>query len=448
MLDQAALKTNYAAHLAWLSGEYGKVLNAHGLDGVVIHSGAPKPRSIFDDQFWQLRPVPHFHHWLPLETSRSALLIEAGKKPTLFWFNVLDFWEAARKPESDHFWSAFNVKEVADPAAIRALLPTGKRLAFIGEEKGDCCQLWGLPETAYNPPEFLRALDQLRVLKTPYEQMCLREANQRAAVGHRAVQELFRRGDCSEFELHLAYLRATGQDDPETPYKNIVALGKNAATLHHIGYGREKSAAQTLLLDAGAKCLGYDSDITRTAVRGKGAAAATFAQLVTGLERTQQRLCAEATIGRPFESLHEQTHDLVADVLREAGVAKASSADLVASGVTRKFLPHGLGHSLGLQTHDVGCRNVAPKSDNPFLRNTSPIAVGQVFTIEPGIYFIDHLLAELRASPAGKVVDWNLVEALKPFGGVRVEDDLIVQTSGVENATRAFLPEAPAIMVG
>ncbi len=276
----------------------------------------------------------------------------------------------------------------------------------------------------------------------------MREANARAAVGHRVVQELFRRGDVSEFELHLAYLRATGQDDPETPYKNIVALGKNAATLHHIGYGREKSGAQTLLLDAGAKCLGYDSDITRTAVRGKGAAASVFAQLVTGLERTQQRLCAAATIGRPFEALHEQTHDQVADVLREAGVAKASSAELVASGVTRKFLPHGLGHSLGLQTHDVGCRNVAPKPANPFLRNTTAIAVGQVFTIEPGIYFIDHLLAELRASPAGTVVDWKLVEALKPFGGVRVEDDLIVQKSGVENATRAFLPEAPAIMVG
>lgn len=446
MLDHVALKQSYADHLRWLTGAYAKELNAHGFDGVVIHSGAPKPRSIFDDQFWQLRPVPHFHHWLPLETSKSALLIEPGKQPTLFWFNVLDFWEGPRKPESDHFWSGFTIREVADPAAIRDLLPKGKRLAFVGEEKGDCCQLWGLPDAAYNPPELLKALDALRILKTPYEQLCLREANRRAAVGHRAVQELFRRDDVSEFELHLSYLRATGQDDPETPYKNIVALGKNAATLHHVGYGREKSGAQTLLLDAGAKCLGYDSDITRTAVRGKGAAADAFKLLVNGLERTQQALCAAATIGRPFEALHDQTHDLVAEVLREAGVAKASAAELVASGVTRKFLPHGLGHSLGLQTHDVGCRNVAPRADNPFLRNTTRIAVGQVFTIEPGIYFIDHLLAELRASPAGKVVDWKLVEALKAFGGVRVEDDLIVQASGVENATRAFLPEPPAIL--
>ncbi len=446
MFDAKVLKETYAAHLKWLTDAYAKALKQHSFDGVIIHSGAPKPRSIFDDQFWHLRPVPHFHHWLPLETSRSALYLEAGCKPTLYWFNVVDFWEAPRQPESDHFWSAFDVKEVASPAAIRDLLPRGKKLAFIGEEKGDCCDTWSLPESAYNPPELLAALDQLRVLKTPYEQHCLREANRRAAVGHRAVQELFRKGDVSEFDLHLAYLRATGQDDPETPYKNIVALGRNAATLHHVGYGREKSGAQTLLLDAGAKCLGYDSDITRTAVRGKGAAADAFKLLVAGLERTQRRLCADATIGRAFEALHDQTHDLVAEALREAGVAKASAAELVASGVTRKFLPHGLGHSLGLQTHDVGCRNVAPRGDNPWLRNTTKIAVGQVFTIEPGIYFIDHLLAELRASPAGKVVDWTLVDALKPFGGVRVEDDLIVQATGVENATRAFLPEPPAIL--
>ncbi len=447
MLDQTALTATYRDHVAWLGREYGRVLSEAGFDGVVIHSGAPKSRSLFDDQFFALRPVPHFHHWLPLETSRSALLIEAGKKPTLFWFNVVDFWEQAKAPESDHFWPSFDVREVKDPARIRELLPAGRRLAFIGEERGDC-SLWGLPDAAFNARELLTRLDALRVKKTPYETLCLREANLRAAAGHRAVLDAFRGGECSEFELHLAYLRATSQDDPETPYKNIVALGKNAATLHHVGYGRAKSRAQTLLLDAGAKCLGYDSDITRTAVKGRGAAAAAFGQLATGLETLQQRLCQAATIGRPYEDLHEQAHELLAPLLREVGIAKSSAAELVANGTTRKFLPHGLGHSLGLQTHDVGCRNVQPKTNNPFLRNTTRIEEGQVFTIEPGVYFIDSMLTELRASPAGAAIDWKLVEALTPFGGVRIEDDLVVRAKGCENLTRDYLPDAPELIAG
>lgn len=447
MLDRTELAAKYRDHVAWLGREYGRVLAEAGVDGVVIHSGAPKPRSIFDDQFWALRPVPHFHHWLPLETARSALLIEAGKKPTLFWFNVVDFWEQAKAPESDHFWSAFDVREVKDPAQIRELLPAGRRLAFVGEERGDCT-LWGLPESAYNPTDLLKRLDALRTRKSAYEILCLREANRRAAVGHHAVIDAWKGGECSEFELHLAYLRATGQDDPETPYKNIVALGKNAATLHHVGYGRAKSRAQTLLLDAGAKCLGYDSDITRTAVKGSGAAASAFGQLAAGLEALQLQLCAAATPGRPYEELHEQAHELLAPLLRTVGIAKSSAAELVANGTTRKFLPHGLGHSLGLQTHDVGCRNVQPKANNPWLRNTTRIEEGQVFTVEPGVYFIDHLLADLRASPAGSSIDWKLVEALTPFGGVRVEDDLVVRAKECENLTRDYLPDGPPLLVG
>ena len=106
----------------------------------------------------------------------------------------------------------------------------------------------------------------------------------------------------------------------------------------------------------------------------------------------------------------------------------------------RKLLPHGLGHSLGIQTHDVGCRNVVPEGRNPFLRNTSTIDAGQVFTIEPGCYFIPSLLTELKAMHAGASFDWSLMDGLVAFGGVRIEDDLRVIEGGTENMTRAFLP--------
>jgi Xaa-Pro dipeptidase len=441
------LLSKYADHVATLARAYARVLDEQKLAGVVIHSGAPKSRSLFDDQYWPLRSVPHFAHWLPLQTARSALLVEPGKKPTLFWCNVLDFWEGAAKPETDHFWASFDVKEVRDAAQIKPLLPAGRNLAFVGEERDDC-ERWGLPAAAFNPKALVAALDQVRVTKTPYELLCLAEANRRAALGHEAVVEAFEKGETSELELHLLYLRATQQDDAETPYKNIVALGDHCATLHHVNYGRAKSAAQSLLLDAGAKYQGYDSDVTRTAVKGGGAAAAAFAALATGLEKLQQESCRRAKIGLPYEELHDGAHRLLAPLLKDVGIANGSADELVARGVTRKFLPHGLGHALGLQTHDVGCRNVDPRADNPFLRNTTKIAPGQVFTIEPGVYFIRHLLDELKASPAGALVNWPLVQQLVPFGGIRIEDDVAVTDHGIVNLTREVLPDPPLVVAG
>jgi Xaa-Pro dipeptidase len=138
--------------------------------------------------------------------------------------------------------------------------------------------------------------------------------------------------------------------------------------------------------------------------------------------------------------LHNQSHELLAEVLVQIGVSRASASALVESGATRKLLPHGLGHSLGIQTHDVGCRNILPEARNPFLRNTSVITPEQVFTIEPGCYFIDSLLDELKREPIAADLDWKLIDALVPFGGVRIEDDVRVTDAGPENFTRAFLP--------
>ena len=264
-------------------------------------------------------------------------------------------------------------------------------------------------------------------------------------------------GTESELALHLRYLAATAQDDPETPYKNIVALGANASTLHHVSYVKRARASgssepESLLLDAGAAYQGYCSDITRTWVRGSGATAAAFGALVQGVEALQQRLCAAVTLGAPYEALHDESHRQVAAVLREVGVAKASHVsveEIVESGISRAFFPHGLGHSLGLQCHDVGCADTKPRADNPFLRNTSRIAEGQVFTIEPGIYFIEGLLAPLREGPHAAAIDWDLVGALAQLGGVRIEDDLVVvagdsasaiPSARARNLTREHLP--------
>ena len=433
------LKRSYGGHVANLQRAYERALADAGLDAVVLHSGALHPRSSFDYQFWSLRPTPHFQHWLPLAAPECALLVRAGQRPRLIWLRERNFWENPAPPDSDHWQSQFEIVYVEEAADARAhLFPSG-RLAFLGEDERRAAS-WRLADQM-NPPELVKALDRLRVIKSEYEILCLDEANRRAAAGHHAVSAAFRDGDRSELDLHLLYLQTTAQDDPETPYKNIVALGAHAATLHHISYDKQAQhrPAESLLLDAGAVYQGYCSDITRTFVKGSGAAQSTFAELVARVEGMQQRLCGEIAVGQPYERLHERAHEEVGAILAGAGVAKMSADEAVASGVTRAFFPHGLGHSLGLQCHDVGCAEIKPKASNPFLRNTMTIAPGQVFTIEPGIYFIELLLGPLRASEPR--IDWKLVDALQPLGGVRIEDDLhVLAGAPAQNLTRAHLP--------
>ena len=424
------LESLHRSHIAQLSRGTAAALEKAGFAALLIHSGTPLKRTGADDQFWALRTTPHFHHWLPLQEAGCTLLIVPGHQPRLFRPAEENIWEATAPPESDHFWDAFEV------SASAPLLPPG-RVAFVGDDLHAASAL-GMAGEAINPAGLVRELDQLRVRKTPYEVECLAEANRRAARGHDELRHLFQNGDRSELDLHLSFLGATRQDDADTPYKNIVALGKHAATLHHIAYQKRAQPAQSMLVDAGAGFAGYGSDITRTWVKGGGAAASAFAGLVAGLEAMQQRLCGLVRVGLPYQELHDESHRQAAEVLRAVGISTLPADELVGRGVTRAFYPHGLGHALGLQVHDVGCGLQPPRKDNPFLRNTTVIAKDQVFTIEPGIYFIDALLAPLRNSPD---LDWKLVDALSALGGVRIEDDLVVLDNGIRNLTRESLPQ-------
>jgi Xaa-Pro dipeptidase len=134
-------------------------------------------------------------------------------------------------------------------------------------------------------------------------------------------------------------------------------------------------------------------------------------------------------------------------LLCEHGVLTGSPEAALAQRLTSVFLPHGLGHHLGLQVHDVGGRQVDPAGrtqdpppDHPYLRTTRTLEEGHVVTIEPGLYFIPLLLDPVRQDERGANVDWDVVEELLPCGGIRIEDDVLVTRAGCEDLTRPFVP--------
>ena len=442
----------YRDHLRDLVTRTSRAMETAGVDRVVVHSGTALRKTQFDDQFWSLRPTPHFQHWIPLREPGCLLLLAPGKKPKLVWPMIENYWERTRTPEFESYFALFDLVRPTTEAKVKSLVRSfvgSSRAAFIGDDVEAGNQL-GFGKSAMNPSKLLAALDALRVHKSEYEVACLQEANVIAARGHAAVKRAFAKASKTELDLHLLYLQATAQDDPETPYKNIVALGENGATLHHIDYKKETDESDhTLLLDAGATYRGYCSDITRTWVKegangkqtGSRAARSVFAGLVEGVENLQRALCESVIIGKRYEELHEESHRRVSQLLVETSViSKLSSEAVDVSGISRLFYPHGLGHSLGLQCHDVGCALRRPKKENPYLRNTSTIEAGQAFTIEPGIYFIESLMTKLRTHKYRANINHRLIEELRPFGGIRIEDDIVVRTNGITNLTRDLLP--------
>jgi Xaa-Pro dipeptidase len=169
----------------------------------------------------------------------------------------------------------------------------------------------------------------------------------------------------------------------------------------------------------------------------------TFAKLVDGMHALQQALCDAVAPGVDWRELHLTAHHLVAGLLREAGVLKIAAAEAVERGISATFLPHGLGHLLGLQVHDVagfkaaaGAEPIARPPGHPALRLTRQLETGMVVTVEPGVYFIDSLLAALRAGPNADAVNWTLVNTLADFGGIRIEDNVVVTATGHDNLTR------------
>ena len=422
-----SFETTYPDHVAGLQRATEAALAAQGFEALVVCSGAPQSKNRFDDQSWPLSPTPTFTHWCPLAEPDAFLIVRAGRKPTLVRTVSDDFWETTPPPESEHFWPQFDVVTVG-PGHAGDVLPGGK-VAVITRDPGQA------PPGEVNPAALVAALDATRTRKTAYEIECIAEATRRAVRGHKKTEQLFRAGPVSELGIHLAYLEASEQDDPACPYKGIVALGAHSAVLHYVAYEKVKVSGDTsLLVDAGARCNGYGSDITRSYARGAGAA--TFADLIARLDKLQQEVCRRIKPGMPYEDLHDDCHRLLADVLRETGLGKGSAAELVDRGITRVFLPHGLGHSLGVVTHDVGMKLQPPRPENKFLRNTSTIEAGQVFTIEPGLYFIAGLLDPLRGTDLERLVDWKLVAELAPFGGIRIEDNVLVKDGGIRNLTR------------
>lgn len=431
-----SLASLYGDHLSTLRERADIALERGGRDHLVIPSGSLHVQ-VFDDREYPYAVNPQFKAWLPLTRHPGCWLVYTpGNRPRLVFLQPHDYWHVVPEAPSGYWVEHFDVDVVHTADDALARLPTDPaRCAILGEPQS--AQGGFVPD---NPAAVLQYLDYQRSYKTPYEIEMMRRATIRGVRAHRAAERAFRAG-ASEFGIHLAYCQAAGQDASELPYGNIVALNRHGAVLHYTDRDRvPPTEPLSFLIDAGADHDGYACDITRTYAADPSS---RFQALIDAVDAVQQQLNAGFRAGTDYRRLHLDAHLGLARVLNEFGLIAMSPESALESGLSAKFFPHGLGHPIGLQVHDVAGfaasdagGTIDRPEGHPYLRMTRTLEPGMVMTNEPGIYFADLLMEELRQGPLAAEVDWDLVDEFRPYGGIRIEDNLLVTEADPVNLTR------------
>lgn len=436
-----SLETLFKDHIDKLTNTYENALthcDDLSQEWVIVHSGS-EHFYFSDDRAIPFQAYGHFLQWLPVNKPDQFLLFSPGTRPKYLQVVPSDYWYEQSIDNALWWTDHFDVIRLDKTADLVRYVDADNTI-YLGEEVAMAKDLIG-DGAPCNPPSLVSYLDYQRAYKSEYEIDQLRLANRAALLGHQAAETAFLDGH-SEYQIHQAYLNACEVLENETPYTNIVALDEKSAILHYQNKRREKAdASQVLLIDAGCRINGYGSDITRTYARNT--AHPVFQQLLKGMINLEQELVEEVRPDRSYVDIHLLALSKLSELLGELGIVSADVDTMIENQLTQVFMPHGVGHLLGLQVHDVAGFNqdveghtLAAPAHSPALRNTRTMAQEMVFTVEPGCYFIPLLLEPLRQTSEGKWINWSLVDALYSHGGIRIEDNVRVTESGAENLTR------------
>jgi Xaa-Pro dipeptidase len=316
------------------------------------------------------------------------------------------------------------------------------------------------------------AMDLARVVKDSYEIALIKKANDISSKAHREVLASIHRFK-NEAQVEGIFLDVcVSENAKQQAYAPIAASGPNAGTLHYDSNDQPLEGRQLMCLDAGCAWECYASDITRTFPLS-GSWSKEGKAIYDLVERMQESCIKRLAPGVRYLDLHILAHQIAIDGLLSLGILhNGTKEEIFKAGTSRAFFPHGLGHHVGLEVHDVGQRELmslkssasqskasslypqdfhlpvydAKTCRSPVDPASGHLEEGMVVTVEPGIYFSTYALNMfyLPSPIHSRYINTEVVAKYLPVGGVRIEDDILITSKGYENLTTA--PKGDAML--
>ena len=282
------------------------------------------------------------------------------------------------------------------------------------------------------------ALNDVRRQKDAVELARMRAAERATSAGFAAVRPLLEPGRTErevQIELEAAFFRHGGDF---LAFEAIVGGGPNSAVLHFPPTSRPFADGELVLIDAGAEHRGYASDITRT-YPASGRFTHEQQELYAIVQAAGVEATERCTVGTEWRDVHRAAALTIAEGLVDFGLLRGEPESLVERGAQSVFFPHGVGHMVGLGVRDAGevLRGREPPADEfPRLRMDLPLMAGHVVTVEPGTYIVPALLHDREFRERHRdAVDWDRAEAMLGFGGIRIENNVLITDDGNEVLT-------------
>ena len=311
------------------------------------------------------------------------------------------------------------------------------------------------------------AIIACRVIKDDFELALIQKANDISAKAHTEVLRNIKHIKNEREVQAIFHEVSTSNGVTSQSYGVIAGSGPNAAILHYMKNNEPVRGRQLFLLDAGCDWNCYASDVTRT-FPISGHWPSKEAKAIYDLVDDMQTSCIERIKpGVAMADLQMLAHQIMTAGLQKLGILKADRSfdEIYKAGASKIFLPHGLGHHVGLEVHDVSPRPINSTNQNgesigqdshkfsavppPHSLEHVTLEKNMVITIEPGIYFSQIALDQLITEELLEYIDVDEAKKYLDVGGVRIEDDILVTAYGHKNMTTAPKgEEAMAIIRG
>uniref|UniRef100_A0AC34RIU0 Aminopeptidase P N-terminal domain-containing protein n=1 Tax=Panagrolaimus sp. JU765 TaxID=591449 RepID=A0AC34RIU0_9BILA len=383
---------------------------------------------------------------IDINTNKSVLFPPLLHPDFAVWFGKIEpesWFQKKYEVDAVHFNKGTMIADVLKSLNIKNVLLlrayNDDSKLYLEEPKS----IPGLSSFTLNIDVLYPIIANLRVFKTDAELEVMRYAAKIATDAHKEVMRKIA-PEMYEYQMeslfrHISY--STG-GCRHLAYTCIAPSGKNTAILHY-GHANAPNAklikdGDMCLFDMGPEYNCYGSDVT-CSFPCNGKFTEQQKTIYNAVWAAHQAIFSAAKPGIRWTDMHILAEKVILTHLKAAGILQGDIDEMVRNRLGAIFMPHGLGHFLGLEVHDVGgyLGDALPRSNLPGLKNlrtTRTLEERMVITIEPGCYFVDTLLNQaLNSSVLSEYFNKTVLEQYRNFGGVRIEDDVVIWQNGVEN---------------